>query len=97
MAVLIGFVIISVIVSAIALTVWVWLWMDQRYGGVRRWQLWLMSVVLCAIFGADLFLAPQPLDPRLVGLGAGLGALVGAIMGLFVKNPAPAPSQRKHR
>lgn len=58
-----------------------------QHGGVRWWQLWIMSVILCAGLGAALLMLIQPFALRHIGSGAAIGAVIGAVYGLVSQIP----------
>lgn len=82
---------VGILVGCLYVATGMWL---SRHGGVHRWQLWLMDVIVgIAVIGA-IFVAIQPFDLQTVGWGAGLGAVAGAIWGLFRKVPSAARRRR---
>lgn len=86
----------GILFGIIALCVGAGMWLDE-HGGARRWHVWVLSVFFCAAAAADIFIAAQPRNLQLIGLGAGFGALVGAIYGLFAKVPRPRQRHRESR
>ncbi len=89
---IIGIVIIGATVLFIAMGMWL-----SRHGGARRWQVWLMTVVFCAVVVGAIFIAIQPFTFRHIGYGLVLGTILGAIFGLFTRAPVGVRLNRSHR
>lgn len=68
-----------------------------RHGGVHRWQLWLMDVIVGIAVICAVFAAIQPFALRTVMWGVGLGAIAGAVWGIFHKVPPSARPQRQRQ
>lgn len=83
-------------VSSTVLYVVIGMWLE-RHDSLRRWRLWLMTVLWTAVWIGTLSLAFRPIGPLKVSLGVVLGAAIGAITGLFVKMPETPPPTESNK
>lgn len=89
----------AIIILGLCLYVLTGMWLG-KHGGVHYWQMWLMDIVLGAVVVGAIFMAVEPFNPRLVGLGVGLGVFAGAIWALIDRKIPPSArpqGQRKDR
>ena len=84
----------GILVTCLYVLTGVWL---EKHGEARRWRVWLMDTIFCAIVMGAIFTLLQPFDLLVVGLGFILGAVVGAILGLFDRKrfPSARPNRRR--